>query len=54
MLLKPLPKRVKWAKCVKKRVMALQKDVQEWNKKNISHFYDVMLDVPIRELKLRR
>ncbi|WP_440677309.1 adenylyl-sulfate kinase [Candidatus Pelagibacter sp. HIMB1587] len=34
-------------------VMALQREVQNWNKVNIPHFYDVMLDVPINELKLR-
>lgn len=34
-------------------VMALQKEVHIWNKKNIPNYYDVMLDVPIKELKLR-
>ena len=34
-------------------VMALQRDVHFWNKKNIPNLYEVMLDVPIKELKLR-
>jgi len=34
-------------------VMALQKEVHSWNKKNIKNLYDVMLDVPLKELKLR-
>ena len=34
-------------------VMALQREVQKWNKVNIPNFYDVVLDVPITELKLR-
>ena len=34
-------------------VMALQKEVHLWNKKNISNYYDIMLDVPIKELQSR-
>ena len=34
-------------------VMALEKKVHLWNKKNIKNYYDVFLDVPIHELKRR-
>ena len=34
-------------------VMALQREVHLWNKKNIPNLYEVMLDVPVKELKSR-
>lgn len=34
-------------------VMALQKKVHEWNIKNNDNFYDIYLNVPIKELKKR-
>ena len=33
--------------------MALQREVHLWNKKNIPNLYEVMLDVPVKELKSR-
>ncbi len=34
-------------------VMALIKDVQTWNKKNLKNYTDVYLNVPLKELKKR-
>ena len=31
--------------------MALIKDVQTWNKKNLKNYTDVYLNVPLKELK---
>jgi len=33
--------------------MALIKDVQTWNKKNLKNYTDVYLNVPLKELKKR-